>query len=324
MKYYAISFGYSFLATGDSYTGLKARFRTGKSTIHEVVIETCDAIWLALKQELLPDPTTQHWEKIEEGFRIRLHFPNCIGALDGKHIMIRAPGNTGSLYHNYKGHFSTVLLALVDANYRFIYVDIGEYGSNSDGSVFRASVFGQKYLNHRMGVPGDKFLPNFHSDDPLPMVFVADEAFPLLPILMRPYPKTHPNTLPREEAVFNYRLSHARIIVENTFGIFSQRWRIFDRRIPLDAKHVDKIVQACVCLHNYLVEDKPIAQLYAELNPESRPFLHGHGIMRRIPRLPGYRSTNDAQDVREMYKDYFNSPQGAVSWQQRRVSYRVR
>ena len=240
------------------------------------------------------------------------------------YIRIKAPANTASLFHNYKSFFSTVLLALVDANYRFIYVNIGEYGSNSDGSVFRASSFGKKFLTHKLGIPGDKFLSNFHTDHPIPHVIVADEAFPLLPTLMRPYPKTHPTTLPKEEAVFNYHLSHARIVVENMFGIFTQRWRIFDRTIPLEDKYVDKVVQACCCLHNYLVENRPIAQMFAELNPEERPFMHGNGIMRCIPRLPGYRSANDAQGVREIYKDYFNSPQGSVSWQQRRVSYRIR
>ena len=250
MKYYV----FSFLATGYSFTGLKAQFRTGKSTIHDVVVETCQAIWECLKDEVMPEPTRQTWERIEEGFRIRCHFPGCIGALDGKHIRIKAPGNTASLFHNYKSYFSTVLLALVDVNYRFIYVDTGEYGSNSDGSVFRASMFGQKYLTHRLGIPADKFLPNFYSDHPIPHVIVADEAFPLLPTLMRPYPKTYPTTLPKEEAVFNYRLSHARIVVENAFGIFTQRWRIFDRTIPLEDQYVDKVIQACVCLHNYLVE----------------------------------------------------------------------
>ena len=107
-------------------------------------METCQAIWEVLKDEVLPNPTPEHWRRIEEVFRIRLHFLNCIGALDRKHIRIKAPGNTGSLFHNYKGQFSTVLLALADANYRFIYVDIGEYGSNADGSVFKASAFERK------------------------------------------------------------------------------------------------------------------------------------------------------------------------------------
>ena len=86
---------------------------------------------------------------------------------------------------------------------------------------------------------------------------------------------------------------------------------------------MDAVVQACVCLHNFLVEDKPISQMYAELNPESRPYMRKNGMMRNLPRLPGYRSSNDARTVRNTFKEYFNSTQGTVSWQQRQVSYRI-
>ena len=56
--------------------------------------------------------------------------------------------------------------------------------------------------------------------------------------------------------------------VENAFGILCQHWRLFDRRIPLDPVNVDKVVQTCCCLHNFLTEDKDLNQIYAELNPE--------------------------------------------------------
>ena len=75
----------------------------------------------------MPKPTATDWQRIEEGFRKRWHFPNCVGTLDGKHVSIRSPPKSGSLFFNYKGYFSLVLLALVDASYRFIFVDIGEY-----------------------------------------------------------------------------------------------------------------------------------------------------------------------------------------------------
>lgn len=68
------------------------------------------------------------WLKIADEFYSMWNFPNCIGAIDGKHCRIQAPANTGSAFHNYKGYFSFVLMAIVDARYRFIWVDIGNYG----------------------------------------------------------------------------------------------------------------------------------------------------------------------------------------------------
>ena len=133
-----------FLASGDSYVMLKTRFRMGLSTVHDIIRDTCRAIWIMFKNEVMPDPTLKRWQESEKGFRVHWNFLNCLGALDGKHVNIIAPANSASNFHNYKGYFSTVLMALVDANYHFVYVDISEYGSNSDGNVFKYSKFGRK------------------------------------------------------------------------------------------------------------------------------------------------------------------------------------
>ena len=215
---------------GDSYTGLCAHFRMGRSTVYEIINETCEAIWQALQPDFMKPPTRQDWEQIEKGFRLKWHFPNCVGALDSKHISIKAPPKSGSLFYNYKGYFSTNLLALVDANYKFIYVDIGQYGSNTDGNVFQFSNFSKLYIDYKLNVPPIKRLPNFPQEGKMPHVIVADEAFPLLHNLMRPYPGRSTGNLPKEEAVFNYRLSRARMVVENAFGILVQRWRILIER----------------------------------------------------------------------------------------------
>ena len=68
-------------------------------------------------------------------------------AINGKHVVIQAPHNSGSQFFNYKCTFSLVLIALVDADYKFTFVDIGNYGSQSDGAVFKHSNFGQKFIN---------------------------------------------------------------------------------------------------------------------------------------------------------------------------------
>ena len=102
-----------FLASGDSYVTLKTQFRMVLSTVHDIIRDTCRAIWITFKKEVMPDSTVERWQEIEKGFRVHWNFPNCLGALDGKHINIIAPANSASTFHNYKGHFSTVLMALL-------------------------------------------------------------------------------------------------------------------------------------------------------------------------------------------------------------------
>ena len=99
-------------------------------------MDTCDAIWDSLALTYLPEPKKEDWKNIAEGFYQRWNFPNCMGALDRKPVVVQAPAKSGSLYFNYKGTFSVNLMALIDANYKFTYIDIGDYGSNVDGSVF--------------------------------------------------------------------------------------------------------------------------------------------------------------------------------------------
>lgn len=83
----------------------------------------------------------------------------------------------------------------------------------------------------------------------LPYILVGDEAFPLTEYLMRSYPGKNLNDDRRN---YNYRLSRARRTIENTFGILSSQWRILRRPIDCNVDKTMKLIQALVCLHNWL------------------------------------------------------------------------
>ena len=148
--------------------------------------------------------TVQEWKNVANNFFIQWQFPNCIGSLDGKHVRIQPPPNSGSLYYNCKHFNSIVLLALVDAGYNFFYVDIGSYGRISDGGVFNSCSLLTAVEQQALEIPADEQLPN--SNCTTPYVIVADEAFALKKYLMKPHPSRN---LTIEQRIYNYRLSRA-------------------------------------------------------------------------------------------------------------------
>ena len=305
---------FSFLATGDSYHTLVTQFHVGISTIQKVVNQTCAAIWDELQKEYMPVPDMNHWCHNEQGF-----CTNCIGAIEGKHVVMQAPNKSESLYHNDKGTFSVVLMAIVDPWYRFTCVDIGDYGSNADGAIWSRSAFGQVLEHGELDLPPPKPLPNWPAGGVFHHVFLGDEAFPLKANLMRPYPRARVGIMERIKQIFNYRLSRARRIVENGFGIFAQRFRLFNRRIPLCPMNVDNVIKACCILHNYLTEDKDTATIYNRLNPDQEPYLQDDGAILDLDNLNGYMSAAAVQTLKNLFCTYFNRPEGCVNWQERVV-----
>ena len=178
------------MATGDSYKTISFSYRVGKSTIVKIIPEVCEALWLHLQPTFMPVPTEPDWLNIALDYERKWQFPNCIGSLDGKHVVIQAPKQSGTLFYNYKGTFSIVLMALVDANYCFTVIDVGGLGSNSDGGIFARSKLGKSLEgpNNNLMVPKPCELTNAPEYGKFPFVFVGDEAFPLKVNLMRPYP----------------------------------------------------------------------------------------------------------------------------------------
>ena len=258
----------------------------------------------------MPEPTADMWRNISASYSIKWQFPNCIGSLDGKHVVIQCPRNSGSQYFNYKGSFSVVLLALVDADYRFTPIDVGSFGRNSDGGIFAQSTLGIRLESNKLNIPQPEKIPGAGELGPMPYVIVADAAFPIKSYMMRPYPG---QGISNEHRIFNYRLSRARRVVENAFGIMASRWQIHSRRITLDPKNVDKVIKATCILHNFMRE---------ELCSSNDTPTHGlidtdafAAPMVDLQSMRGNRGSREAMEVREKFSTYFNSSAGSVPWQ---------
>lgn len=316
-----------FLATGDSQQTQSFLFRVGRSTVSGIIRETCEAIWTALQGEYVVAPTTKNdWVKIANEFENEWHFPNCIGAIDGKHIMMDCPNNAGSAYYNYKGFHSIVLLAICDAKYCFTHIDIGGVGSTNDASILACSDICRMFEDcpTAFNIPSH----SLHGGKTLPYSLLGDDIFPLKPWLMKPYPGRN---LQECQRIFNYRLSRARRCIENTFGILTAKWRIFRRPINGKVDLVKKIVGATVCLHNYLrLTDNAnyIPTGFVDSEDSSGNIVPGDwrkeadiedAGLRRVSQIGGNRYTYEAGKSRDGLMEYFNSPGGEVPWQWQHV-----
>ena len=168
--------------------------------------------------------------------------------MDGKHAAIQAPAKSGSSFNSEKS-FITVLLAFCVAFYQFTAVYIGEGDRQSDGGVFANSNLGRSVVNDYFNLLQPKKLYS-ESEILFPHGFVGDDAFLMRHNLLKPYSSSN---LERELLIFDYRLSRAKRIIENTFGILVARFRIFCRSILSCLETVENITNACVTLHNYLM-----------------------------------------------------------------------
>ena len=307
---------YRFLATGESYRSLAFAFRISPNYISVIVRTVLEQLCNKLVPLFMPQPSIAGFEKIATDFLVKWNFPNCVGAIDGKHIRIQCPANSGSLYFNYKNFFSIVLLALVDANYKFIIIDVGSYGKEGDSGIFNKSIMGQAIREGKMKFPMDKSLPG--SNVTAPHVIVGDEAFRLTKRMLKPYPKNVAQDPSKK--IFNYRLCRARRVSENAFGMLSQTFRIFYSGIAVLPETTDNIITAACCLHNMLRDQ------YMCNNPAQQEHLEPSMAINNMMPLAGVGGFGNAEGlaIRDRFRSYFTSPEGAVEWQEDIVERGVR
>lgn len=229
-------------------------------------------------------------------------------------MLIKCPTNSGYLYFNYKNQFSIVLLALVDDNYNFTCIDIGSYRCASDGGIFGKSALNTAIVQNRLDLPENS-------------VIRGDKAFPLKEYLMKPFLRRTNQSI--KECVYNYRHCRARRIIENAFGILTNRFRIFSRAIDLEPNKVVKIMKACCALHNWIRKTNKsnynITTDYEDIENNKINL----GSWREDPApgglidlTPQEKKILITMHVRTQFANYFMG-EGEVEWQYRMVNIQV-
>ena len=131
-----------------------------------------------------------------------------------------------------------------------------------------------------------------------------------------------------ERRIYNYRLSRARRVVENAFGILSNRFRIFLSPINLIPEKAEAITFACCALHNFLISRNEAREIYIPYgyvdseNPETHviqlgEWHYGHNStgLESLKRGTSNFHCKNAKDIRDKLRNYFSSKNGEVPWQ---------
>ncbi|XP_022823338.1 putative nuclease HARBI1 [Spodoptera litura] len=284
-----------FYALGTMLVSVADFFGVSKATASRIVSDVSRAIAGLYPEYVKVLENTQH------AFHAIAGFPKVLGAIDCTHIPIQSPSsNIGEEYRNRKGIFSMNVQGVCNADLLFMNVVARWPGSAHDATIFNNSIIKSEYKHEG--------------------VIVAD-AFPLRTDVLKPY-----NTRGEfndKQKIFNYRLSRARRVVENTFGILVSKFRIYEKAIPLSVQKVEQLVKTTCALHNWLRETT--VDYVQQRSLETEDWVTGSivpGEWREVPSLaisdlPPTNARNhseNARRVRDLYAEKFVTS-CTVSWQ---------
>ncbi|CAF2084705.1 unnamed protein product [Rotaria magnacalcarata] len=262
-------------------------FGIGKSTASEILHDICSVLIGLFFHRLVKFPNTDlEIQETINGFSTKYGHSLCVGALDGSHIAIKPPLGQEIDYFNYKKHHSVILLATVNSDLLFTYVNIGAPGRCNDSSIYNNSTLSSLmqhpiYQNHVLVINNVKVQSHL----------IADSAFSLSSTLLKPY-ADKPN-MPKCQSLFNYRLSRVRCSVERAFGCLKNRFRLLHCKMEYELGNAINLIKAATILHNICISsgDK------VEIDWDTPLVIH---------KKPSCNiQTNSGTDSRDALKDFF-------------------
>ena len=280
-----------FLASTAEYRTIANLFGVSRSFVCLCVRDVPKAI-ISKLSHVVCFPRGDELVQIINDYEQRWGFPMCAGAIDGTHIPIVAPSKCQAEYVNRKGYHSIIMQAVVDCNYLYRDLVIGWPGSVHDARVFsNSSIF-------KKGNEGNLFPDDLTAEIQgvaMSPFIVADPAYPLLPWVLKGFPRS--DDQPRRERVFNYRLSRARMTVENTFGRWKGRFIRFRKYVDMEVPALVNVILASCILHNICeIQNNDFLSQWEETERAEEPV--GTDNIDIVE--------SDAHDIREALADHFS------------------
>ena len=221
-------------------------FAIGVSTCSGIIRDVVKAINDELRHEI-SWPTGNRLQLNMAQFRKFSGLPRIVGAIDGTHFHIRKPNHSPEDYFYFKsGGYTMACQAVVDRDRKFIDISVGMPGSTNDARQLRRSMLYQKATTTNLFNPANAiegFVP----------YLVGDKGYPILPWLITPYREMPNGRRSVQETLFNRKLSRARSMVENSFGILKQTFRELHSASDLHVTLLPDVVVSCCILHNLLL-----------------------------------------------------------------------
>ncbi|XP_028175496.1 uncharacterized protein LOC114363847 [Ostrinia furnacalis] len=236
------------LFTGISLYTLAPIHHVCSSSANNIMYETCNAINDILRPLHMPRPTKDRLKLVAEQYWQKFKFPNCVGVIDerilkGKKKLPRNPKP------HLKKHASYAVHAIVDANYKFLAVDvIGR--ENIKEETFCGSDLNRQLRDKEFEFPPPQKLPN--SNKILPYVIIGHRNYPLRPYLLRPF-LTSNHTV--EMKKFNKLLLKTKKTIDYAFRIWFNKWRNYLNQEQVKTTLNTKLVVETLCVLHNVVRD---------------------------------------------------------------------
>ncbi|XP_037498960.1 putative nuclease HARBI1 [Rhipicephalus sanguineus] len=243
-----------YLTSGELPESLRDQFKLGRADVGALIQKTCNVIYKELKDDFMRAPKSEEdWKEVARLFNDKCSIPNCVGALGGRHVVIKAPAKSRAVYTNSKNTFSLILFAVVDANGKFIYTDVGAAGAQGGNEVWQMTDLQKAIYSNKAQLP-EAIKVESSPDVLLPPVFIADDTLPLERHVMKPFIGSN---LTQEKRGFNERLAMVQQVANDAFGAMESRFGCLRTVIQEKPERVAAIVNATCVLHNFLGNHVP-------------------------------------------------------------------